>query len=424
MNTLTNELQLSDVTITSKKQIDDIYHYHISPKTEPNVCPFCRSTHLSKNGSTKRVLKDSPIYDHPVVLHVNFNRYICSKCGKTFTAPLSFAGGRDKITYRLYKQIQNRCLIDSNTRLARDFNVSGATINRITAEYIADKERQWTKYTPKVLGLSEMKIRKNTYILCIDIERNGVVDILEKSHKEELISELKARFDPSEIKTAIIGLNRVHRDALRAFCNYLQITISKPYVLSRVIDATRAELKGGDGKTTLLVLKNPENLTKDENAKLTEAFRNGRHLEKIYKIKNLFYDMYKANTPDRAEDIFEQKICEIVSRKNEPYLYDTAVMINDFYEEVFNFFEHCYSTKAIENAEKLIRRIERNSNGVAFKTLRARLLFGQKSSRATKEYYTIGHISGVGFMHPNRSYEEFIGNYVDLDMLLAERNLC
>lgn len=91
---------------------------------------------------------------------------------------------------------------------------------------------------------------------------------------------------------------------------------------------------------------------------------------------------------------------------------------------MFNFFEHCYSTKAIENAEKLIRRIERNRNGVAFKTLRARLLFGQKSSRATKEYYTIGHISGVGFMHPNRSYEEFIGNYVDLDMLLAERNLC
>lgn len=35
----------------------------------------------------------------------------------------------------------------------------------------------------------------------------------------------------------------------------------------------------------------------------------------------------------------------------------------------------------------------------------------------------MGLISGVGFMHPNRSHEEFIGNYVDLDMLLAERNL-
>lgn len=426
MDDVLNELQLQDVEILSKKLVDGVLYYEVSPKNRPDCCPRCQSTHISKNGRAARELMDSYLHDTPVVICVRSNRFICAKCGKSITNSISFAKKGGKTTARLRAQIKKRCLDWSIKQLKEEYGVSVRTISTITAEHIAELESKWTYYTPNILGLSNVKIGKNTRVLCLDVERNGIIDILEKSDKDSLTTYFTNNLDFSKLDTAVIGFNDVHRGALRNACDYLRIAIDKRYVLERTLSATRSELRGVDSKIVNLILRNPYNLLPSERDQLLAALDEDKRLKRINDVKNKIYDMYQCHTQASAGEIFEGVYDEVLFFEKDVYLIDLVQLIDSFSEEVFNFFDANYSGMSIGNAVKLVKSVEKKGNGYSFKTLRARLLFGQKAAKATKTVYTSGGDSfGLMTGHHNfnrgsSSREEFLGNYAPLDALLEQ----
>lgn len=429
MNNVSNELNLPDVEIDSKELIDGVLHYEVTLlEEEQHSCPSCRSSQISKNGHAKRKLKDAPLYDTPIVLHVRSQRYLCAKCRQSFCSPILFADYKNRVTCRLKKQVENRCLRRSVTELSEEYNVSVATISRITKCYVERLEGSWTNYTPEILALVNITLGKSTRVLCVDAKRNGVVDLFEKSDKASLIAALKNRFNFDEIDVVVIDFNRSHCDALKSIGNFFSIVIDKKYVLAKVVAAVRAELKGTPSSLVSLILKNPASLSELESNRLDDALKNDPHADRIANIKNLFFDMYNRNTSTEAEAVFEDIVYFV--RKKDVYLYDLVQLVEEFHPEIFNFFDFNYSFSSVKDAENLVKKIEKKGAGFGYKNLRARLLFSSSARQATKtvtkyssvsyKNNTFGYFTGYrdsSFSHPE-IYEQFIGNYADIEMLL------
>ena len=426
MSVITNELHLPDVEIDSKEMIDGVLHYEVTLlEEEQHGCPVCPSSRISKNGHTSRTMADAPIYGTPVILHVRSQRYKCTKCGKVFSKRVSFADHKNKVTSRLKEQVEAYCLRSSVTELSEIYHVSVATISRITQKYIERLENSWQSYTPEILALVNISLGKSTRVLCVDVKRNGVVDLFEKADKASLITALQKRFDLRETDAVVIDFNRSHCNALKSVYRDVPIVIDKKYVLAKAVAAISAELRGAANHIVSLVLKNPASLSEAETEKLENALKADSHLQRIYKIKNLFFEMYKKDTSTDAENVFET-IRHLV-RKKDVYLFDLVQLIEEFFPEIFDFFDINYSFSAVQNAEKLVRKIEKKGAGFSYKNLRARLLFSAPPRQAVKTVPTnnprVNNGNAFSFStgfhgFQTATYESVVGNYADIDMLL------
>ena len=91
--TLKTTLQITDENIkiidkTEKENIKvqvHLIHYGVLDALS-KVCPYCKKCEVGKNGYRKVKVKMPPIFDKPVILYLNKQRFICKDCHKSFTA--------------------------------------------------------------------------------------------------------------------------------------------------------------------------------------------------------------------------------------------------------------------------------------------------------------------------------------------------
>lgn len=430
-----NELQLSGIKITSKqeginkKTGKEYLQYEIEMLLEPEQCPDCGSRQISKFGNFTRNLKDAPIFEKHVLLRVNMHRYRCTKCGRTFMEPLSFAGDRDKITYRLREQVQKNCLTRSITDLAKHYNLSVASISRIMEDWIRQKEATWKQRTPKVLGLADFKMGKTNMVLCVDMLKNGVVDMIEYTDSHDLAAKLQTAFDMRVIESVSINFVRRHADAVsEASVERINTAIDRYFVLERLNSAMRADLAGRAASLINLAIKSPGNIAGIEEDELRKKAKSDKALKDIVWVKNQIYAMYDCCSKDEAEAIFDGITSKTL--KNYENLQKFFMLIRNYYDEVFAYFgTQKPFPKTITNYTNYIRSALRVSNNFSFRSLRARVLFAVKPIEDDQEVQTVvsmpAHRSAKTlFTIVPEGYqiitERASGYYVSLDDLLAQ----
>lgn len=424
-----NELQLSDIQVLGKQETDDHIDYDIKVLVEPKECPACSSKQISKFGTFARNLKDAPIFGKHVSLRVNMHRYRCTKCGRTFMEPLSFAGDRDKITYRLREQVQKNCLKRSITDLAEHYNLSVASISRMTEDWIKQKETGWKPITPEVLGLADFKMGKTNMVLCVDMLHNGIVELIEYTDSHDLAAKLQTTFDMSVVENVSINFVRRHADAVsEASVERINTAIDRHFVLERLNAAMRADLAGRAASLINLAIKSPGNIAGTEAEVLREKAEADKALKDIVWVKDQIYAMYDCCSKNEAEGIFDG----ITSKTMKSYenLQKFFALIRNYYDEVFAYFgTQKPFPKTITNYNNYIRRVLQTSNNFSFRSLRARVLFAVKRKSgdrdAHKEIPVPAQRSGKTlFVAAPAGYqivtERITGYYVSLDDLLAQ----
>lgn len=427
---LSNELQLPEFKIISKKEDDGVLYYNVEPIDDPSKCPHCNSLDFVKYGGIERFVRDMPLYGEPVAITILSNRFKCKNCDQTFTASFEFVADRSKITNRLKEDIKKRCLSGTISNLSAETGLSVATISRIIDEHIEEQESSWRYYTPKILGLSTITLGKKQRTLCIDIKRHGVVDILEKADKKSIYDYLVSKLSSEDIEAIVIDFNNPHRVAAYKACPGVDVIIDKYYTSREITRATNQELKRlNNGSLRWVILKNSSNLSLSESDELESGFSANPHLREIYETKEQLYDIYECKTTSEAEMVLNKIIKTLP--KDCKYFKELIDKIEDFSVEVFSFLENPYSSSCIQNAAKAVMSIEKQGTGYSFRNLRARILFNQdrkvaKAIIRKRVYGKNNHSSDTCFNLMTdwrneairyKEIEKSLGNYVEIEEL-------
>ncbi|GAB1475868.1 ISL3 family transposase [Bacillota bacterium] len=427
---ISNELQLPEFNIISKKEESGFLHYNVEPISNPLKCPHCNSSEIVKNGGIERFLRDMPLYGKPVAITILSNRFKCKRCEQTFTASFDVAADRSKITNRLKEDIKKRCLSGTISNLSAESGLSVATISRLIDEHIEEKESSWQYYTPEILGLSTIMLGKKQRTLCVDIKRHGAIDILEKADRNSIYDYLTSKLTPGNIEGIVIDFNNPHRDAAYKACPGVNLVIDKYYTFREISRATNQELKRlNNGSLRWLILKNSANLSPSESDELKSGLLGSTHLNDIYETKERLYNIYKYKTDVEAERAFDLIVKTLPGDCK--HFKELVHKIDDFRVEVFSFFESPYSSSCIQNAAKAVISIEKQGTGYSFKNFRARILFGKDRKEAKviikkPVYVKNNHNSGTcfkmitGWENDVAHYvetERVLGNYVEIESL-------
>lgn len=430
---LSNELQLPEFEIYNKTEKDGVLYYSVTPVETPKRCPHCGSTMIVKNGSVDRFVRDLPIYGKPVAITISTNRYKCRACEQSFTPSFESVDDRGKITKRMKDAIKAKCLQTGMTALADDMGLSTATIERIISECIKEKEADWTYYVPKILGLAEAVIGKKSRLICVDIERSGVVDVLEDNSSQTLRKFLEPALKDEQTHSFVIDFNEGYRDLIKEMFPKSSVYIDQFFVARDILSATNADIgRIGNSELRNTILKNSDKLSDEEERALEKLFRKDQRLRDLYEAKEQLLSMYDYDAKETADLAFEE--ARRVTPRDCKNMQALLQKIRKFREEVTGFIAAKDDMKScIPSEVKLAKQVEKNGAGYKFENLRARLLFGnfKKEARAkivkpvykqpkhdSSTFYVFTPHSWRGELVGYEEVEETLGNYVDIDMIL------
>ena len=153
------------------------YVFYTTIKFPSTNCPYCNSDKSVKFGKHKRFLRDLNIRGHRVGISVTASRHRCNNCNKTFSDKLNCADETGRTTLRLKKYVMIEALSKPFLQIEKDLDIKATTIKRYFKEYVATKEKEYIRYSPKVLGIDEAHLSKNMRGVIVDVENHNHMPI-------------------------------------------------------------------------------------------------------------------------------------------------------------------------------------------------------------------------------------------------------
>ena len=110
-----------------------------------NSCPQCKKCTITNNGYRKVKVKLPFISDHPAILYLNKQRFICKDCRKSFTAETTEVRKNSNTSKNLRAGIIKRLSKENTSKeIAESCSVSTNTVLRIQCDLSKTLERPKT----------------------------------------------------------------------------------------------------------------------------------------------------------------------------------------------------------------------------------------------------------------------------------------
>ncbi len=428
-------------TVSSIKHKSEI-EYTVSPDDEEVQCPECGTEcGMYGNRNPRRVQDLSKPDGARVYLTIESKRYNCSACKKTRSHPAVHAlvRGRSPLTNRLANRIKEESLLYTPEILESDYGISKRTINKLTDEYLRERESDWVYYTPERLGLFSLLVGKHYRLLFFDLDLTnyGIVDFLESAKEEKLRPYLESKNDLNAVRTAIIAPMPYHRKMIREFCPNAKIIVDISAVKNALDYATKKELsrfsKLNDyEKIEEAMLKSP---LQCEKRCVEEACRNEPSFNELCDRKKQLDELYQ-NIKDHECKRIDRWITNVAGRfylnVDFRYFSEFVGMIFSFEKEIKNSTECRYQTDFAQQTMNLASTLQKCGAGYQFNNLRARVLFaprkrikqeGTGSIRSTPSgRYVAMHKTAIADLIGSWNVKT-IGNYVSLEDVIVTQLL-
>ena len=388
---MTNELHLDEFRILDvKKEEDGSMLYTVEPENEETVCTNCGSINTVSNGTITRYVRDLPSFGHSIALMVKQHRYLCHDCGKTCVHNLQSVEDKGRITVRLREQVKKEVMDSTFSAVAIKYNLSVTSVKRIFAEYVSDKQREWVKYSPVILGIDEAHLCNHMCGVFVDVKNRGLIEMLPKRDKGSVIEYLSSLPDRRRIEVVTMDMWRPYRDAVRETLPQVRVVVDKFHVIKEVINALESFRKDFQKdlakqrrislkNSRWLLLHNAEDLDTAQKQRLEHLFDVYPELRLPYQLKEAFRDIYQSGNRYIAEEKFENW-CELVPEELKPFIVVKETIFN-WYSEIFNYFDFRYTNAVTESINNLIKSIEKEGRGYTFEVIRAKILYTTKATK-------------------------------------------
>lgn len=202
----------------------------VCPRCEARDVAFCdhykRRAHFLLPGGEKRELV------------IKAKRYKCPHCGRVFREPIEGLQPWNRSSIELRKLIANRYRQGvSNKDIAKEFNVSESTVERIIHEqYEAEVKEKLGYSAPLIVGIDEHKIHKRRFATTIvDLKNHRVYDVIEGKSEACIGARIRSYPGRMQVKVVCMDLSSPYRSLVQRCFPNAKIVADRFHVIKLVL---------------------------------------------------------------------------------------------------------------------------------------------------------------------------------------------
>ncbi len=395
-------LNLPSITVTGFEEMDSHdYHVYAVPTNEPEYCSKCVGTSFYGHGSKTQLVMDTPMHGRRVGILLARKRYKCRSCGITFIQGCNDINDRHRATNRLVKYVESKGLVTTFTSVAEEIGVTEGTVRNIVGDYIGRLEKKFAFETPEILGIDEVHLNRKMRLVFTNIGENTIVDLVGSRKKQVVIHALYRFKKLNQIKFVTMDMWRPYYDAVKAVIPDAVIVIDKFHVVKMANQAVekgrkalRAEMTRDEvkqlKKDRFLVLKRQRDLDATEEFLLSGWTENYPLLHDLYYAKERFYSIWDSKITREEAELAYLEWKESIPIGIRGYFSDLDRAINNWHQEIFNYFDYSITNAFTESANSQIKSIARQGRGYSFDVLRARVLFIHAKHKVKRRSFKSG----------------------------------
>lgn len=381
-----NILNLPSYAVIALDQNEHDYHIKAEIKQSPTNCPLCQSDNLVGFGRREQLIRDLPMHGRRVGIYLNTRRMQCRGCSKTFSEPLPEVDERRAMTKRLVDWIGKQSVKRTFASISDEVGVTEGTIRNIFSDYVNDLEKTIRFETPKWMGIDEIYLIKPRGVIT-NIQNNTIVELLPNRNKDTVIRYLYNLEGKERIQYVAMDMWAPYRDACKAVIPDAQIVIDKFHVVKMANEAMEKVRKGLRDRLTIkekrglmhdrfVLLKRERDVTDKESLLLSGWVKNYDELGLAYRLKEDFFKIYDAQSPDEAQALYIDWKRRITPEL-EPAFHDLVRAWDNWTPWILGYFDHPITNAYTESLNSLIRVMNRLGRGYSFEALRAKILFSE-----------------------------------------------
>lgn len=383
-------INLPTLKILDMKESEYDYRFLVESTIQPpSHCPKCGSVpNFYKHGKKEQLYFDLPMHGKRVGIIIKRQRDKCRECDETFFEDLPDMDISRSVTKRLINWIREASLEKTFTSIAEEIGVNEKTVRNIFNDYVTELEAQTDLRTPKWLGIDEVHLLKNYRCVITDVENKSIIDILRKRNKDTVISYLSKLQDIDKIELVAMDMWNPYKSAVNTVIPHAKIVIDKFHVvklaneaLEKIRKANRQNVSAKERRQIMrdryVLLTRRKDLSDfDDQIKLQVWTDKFPLLGQAYELKEQFFDIYESESIKEAYKLYQNWLSN-VPKELMTYFEELIKSMNNWEEEIFNYFNSPISNAYTESLNRLIKKMNHVGRGYSFEALRAKILFTQ-----------------------------------------------
>lgn len=387
-----NILNLPAYAVTALQENDHDYHITAEIKQPPTNCPHCRSDNLVGFGRREQMVRDLPMHGKRVGLYVDTRRFKCRGCSKTFYEALPDVDEKRVMTKRLTGWMGRSAIKRTFASIAEEVGCTEFTARAVFSDYVNLLEKDIRFEVPKWMGIDEIHLIKPRCVIA-NVANNTIVEMLHNRNKDTVIHYLHHLEGKDRIQYVTMDMWQPYRDACHAVIPDAKIIIDKFHVVKMANEAMERVRKGLRERLTLkekrglmhdrwVLLKRERDLTDKDSLLLSGWIKNYPELAEGYRLKEEFFRIYDAASPDEAQGRFLHWKGQITPEVA-PAFSDLVRAWGNWTPWILEYFNHPITNAYTESLNNLIRVMNRLGRGYSFEALRAKIMFAEGAHKRT-----------------------------------------
>lgn len=300
----------------------------------PFVCSGCGRSCERYHDWEERWVRDLPILDAQTHVCVKRFRAACPACGPKLER-LPWLARYARVTARLAESVARLCRNLAIKHVAEFYGLGWDAVKAIDKEWLEKTLGEPDLSGLTLLALDEFAIKKGHRYATIFVEpiRKQVLWVCNGRSREEIrpFFERLGAAGRQRIEAVAMDMNGAYETEVRAQCPQAAIVYDQFHVLAKygreVIDAVRAaearrQTSRGERQvikgSRWLLLRNGENLKRDDAVRLRELLKVNRRLAIVYVLKDDLKSLWDYRLMPWATQFFREWYARAIRSRIEP----------------------------------------------------------------------------------------------------------
>lgn len=355
-----------------------VVHLQLKPRQQ-RCCSGCGTAVAAIHDVVERQVRDLPIFEYPVELHLPRVRVACPYCGPKLEQ-LSWLEPMARVTSRLAASVARLCSVMSILHVAGFYALNWKTVKAIDYRHLERSLGPIDLTGVEVLGMDEFAIQKgHRYAtVIVDPRRKQVLWICRGRAREDIrpFFELLGAAGRDRLKAVVIDMNAAYAKEVQAQCPNAKIVYDLFHVVAKygreVIDRVRVDeanrvrherpARQIVKRSRWLLLKNRENVAPDDQVRLDELLAANRQLFTVYVLKDDLKTLWDYRHPGYAMRFWKQWYRRAMRSGIEP-LRRFAQNLKPYLSGILAHSQWPLGTNLIEGINNKIKVIKRMAYG-------------------------------------------------------------
>jgi transposase len=345
--------------------------------SEVEVCPRCATPSRAVYDHRTVVIKDAPIRQHHVLLHLRKRRFSCRPCRRPFTEPVPGIRKRGRVTERYRRSVLWACETFSDLKAVRhQYRCSAGFVYKNLYAQLELQRRHRQYPWPSAVGIDEHFFGKDRLrgfrrfaSVLVDLKNHRVMELVDGRHGAVLEASLADIPGREHVRFVVLDMSDAFRSFARRFFPDARLVADKFHVLRLLHPALSRRRKAIPGDANSAAVRR---LLLHSAAKL-DFFRRIA-LRRWLDLHPELCELYRTRGAGRAARALDGLVARFAASAL-PELNTLARTLARWRSEVLAYFDTGLTngmTEGFNNKAKLVKR--RAFGYRSFQNYRLRLL--------------------------------------------------